>query len=143
MARINPILDLSSITRGERQAAIRNLKRGYKTLQEKGWCQGVYVNHNQDSGEKTYCAWGSVVSTQKGTKLPDNLPAAQATAQLLVNGIRKIQPRARLSGVAIDPNAPIISQARTSIFDWNDAKGRQAKQVKAAFRAAIKIAENL
>ena len=57
------------------------------------------------------------------------------TQIFLVAGIKKITPRTRMLRVHNDP--------KSCIFDWNDARGRQEKDVKKAFRAAIRIGNDL
>ena len=115
-------LDLNgmTITRRQRQGAVRAITQGLNRLNEHGWCQGSYGNIHRG-----YCAIGAVGS---GSGYTDSV-----VTNLLCAGIRKVTPSARISKGS--------SEGR--IVGWNDRKGRTASEVKRAFRHAIKIGENL
>ena len=122
------ILDLNGmhISGTERRQAVAHLKRGLKTIESKGWCQNTFQDSN-----KRVCAWGAV-GVREGD-LSNKLSAVIPTVNLLIAGIKKVDPKARLRADGEEGR----------IFGWNDRRGRKVGQVKRAFKHAIKIGQGL
>ena len=111
----------TTITRRQRQAAVRDIQRGLNRLNEHGWCQGSYGNIHRG-----YCAVGAAGS--------GGAYITPVVAWLLCAGIKKVTPTARIS---------TRGSSEGRIVGWNDRKGRTAGEVKRAFRHAIKIGQGL